>query len=334
MKTIVIAEAGVNHNGSLRLAHRLVDAAKKAKADYIKFQLFYSKQLTTAYAPQAIYQFKNTKKKQTQLKLLKKLELNLVSFKKIKLYCKKRKINFLLSVFGVEELKTVKKLNLKVIKIPSGEINNVQLLKCIAKMNKKIIISTGMASLKEVEFAIKILKKNGLNNKKILVLQCTTDYPTQLKDVNLNAMITMKKKFKVEVGLSDHTIGHEASISAVSLGAKIIEKHITLNNNMKGPDHKASLNPKKFKELVTKIRNVEILLGNYLKKPSKSELKNKKIVRKSIVAKNNIKKGEIFSDVNIICKRPEGGISPIYWNNIIGKKSKQNFKVDDFISLK
>ena len=268
------------------------------------------------------------------MKLLKKLELNLVSFKKIKLYCKKRKINFLLSVFGVEELKSVKKLNLKIIKIPSGEINNAQFLKCIAKMNKKIIISTGMASLKEVEFAIKILKKNGLNNKKILVLQCTTDYPTQLKDVNLNAMITMKKKFKVEVGLSDHTIGHEASISAVSLGAKIIEKHITLNNNMKGPDHKASLNPKKFKELVSKIRNVEILLGNHLKKPSKSELKNKKIVRKSIVAKNNIKKGEIFSDANIICKRPEGGISPIYWNNIIGKKSKQNFKVDDFISLK
>ena len=334
MKTIVIAEAGVNHNGSLRLAYRLVDAAKKAKANYIKFQLFYSKELTTAYAPQANYQFKNTKKKQTQLKLLKKLELNLVSFKKIKLYCKKRKINFLLSVFGVEELKAFKKLNLKIIKIPSGEINNTQLLKCIAKMNKKIIISTGMASLKEVEFAIKILKKNGLNNKKILVLQCTTDYPTQLKDVNLNAMTAMKKKFKVEVGLSDHTIGHEASISAVSLGAKIIEKHITLNNNMKGPDHKASLNPKKFKELVAKIRNVEILLGNHLKKPSKSELKNKKIVRKSIVAKNNIKKGEIFSDANIICKRPEGGISPIYWNNIIGKKSKQNFKVDDFISLK
>ncbi len=334
MKTIVIAEAGVNHNGSLRLAYRLVDAAKKAKANYIKFQLFYSKELTTAYAPQANYQFKNTKKKQTQLKLLKKLELNLVIFKKIKLYCKKRKINFLLSVFGVEELKAFKKLNLKIIKIPSGEINNTQLLKCIAKMNKKIIISTGMASLKEVEFAIKILKKNGLNNKKILVLQCTTDYPTQLKDVNLNAMTAMKKKFKVEVGLSDHTIGHEASISAVSLGAKIIEKHITLNNNMKGPDHKASLNPKKFKELVSKIRNVEILLGNHFKKPSKSELKNKKIVRKSIVAKRNIKEGERFSDANITCKRPEGGISPIYWNNIIGKKSKQNFKVDDFISLK
>jgi len=334
MKTIIIAEAGVNHNGSLRLAYRLVDAAKKAKANYIKFQLFKHNELTTAYAPQANYQFKNTKKKQTQLELLKKLELSLDILKKIKSYCKKRKINFLLSVFGVEELKTLKKLNLKFIKIPSGEINNVNLLRCIARMNKKIILSTGMASLKEVGFAIKVLKKNGLDRKKISILQCTTDYPTQLKDVNLKSMVTMKEKFKVDVGLSDHTTGDEASMSAVSLGAKIIEKHITLDNNMRGPDHKASLNPKKFKELVAKIKNVEILLGSYSKKPNKSELKNKKIVRKSIVAKSNIKKGEIFSNTNIACKRPEGGISPIYWDKIIGKKSKKNFKVDDFISLR
>ncbi len=334
MKTIIIAEAGVNHNGSLRLAYRLVDAAKRAKADYIKFQLFKHNELTTAYAPQANYQFKNTKKKQTQLELLKKLELSLDILKKIKSYCKKRKINFLLSVFGVEELKTLKKLNLKFIKIPSGEINNFNLLRCIARMNKKIILSTGMASLKEVGFAIKVLKKNGLDRKKISILQCTTDYPTQLKDVNLKSMVTMKEKFKVDVGLSDHTIGNEASMSAVSLGAKIIEKHITLDNNMRGPDHKASLNPKKFEELVAKINNVEILLGSYSKKPNKSELKNKKIVRKSIVAKTNIKKGEIFSNTNIACKRPECGISPIYWDKIIGKKSKKNFKVDDFISLR
>ena len=334
MKTTIIAEAGVNHNGSLRLAYRLVDAAKEAKADYIKFQLFKHNELATAYAPQANYQIRNTNKKQTQLKLLKKLELSLDTLRKIKSYCKKRKINFMLSVFGVEELGILRKLNLKFIKIPSGEINNVNLLKCIARINKKIIISTGMASLKEVEFAIKILKKNGLNKKKIFVLQCTTDYTTQLKDVNLKSMITMKEKFKVDVGLSDHTIGEEASMSAVSLGAKIIEKHITLNNNMRGPDHKASLNPKNFKELVAKIKNVETLLGSNLKKPSKSELKNKKIVRKSIVAKRNIKKGEIFSKINITCKRPEGGISPIYWEKIIGKKSKKNFKVDDFISLR
>jgi N,N'-diacetyllegionaminate synthase len=333
MKTIIIAEAGVNHNGSLRLAYRLVDAAKKAKANYIKFQLFKHNELTTAYAPQANYQFKNTKKKQTQLELLKKLELSLDILKKIKSYCKKRKINFLLSVFGVEELKTLKKLNLKFIKIPSGEINNVNLLRCIARMNKKIILSTGMASLKEVGFAIKVLKKNGLDRKKISILQCTTDYPTQLKDVNLKSMVTMKEKFKVDVGLSDHTTGDEASMSAVSLGAKIIEKHITLDNNMRGPDHKASLNPKKFKELVAKIKNVEILLGSYSKKPNKSELKNKKIVRKSIVAKSNIKKGEIFSNTNIACKRPEGGISPIYWDKIIGKKAKKNFKEDENIKI-
>ncbi len=196
MKTFVIAEAGVNHNGNLNLAYKLVDAAKKAKADCVKFQLFHSKELTTIYASQADYQIKNTKKKQTQLKLLEKLELDFNKLKKIQLYCKKIKINFLLSVFGVEELKTVKKLNLKVLKIPSGEINNTPLLKYIAKMNKKIILSSGMANLNEVEVAIKILKKNGLGNKKITVLQCTTDYPTQLKDVNLNAMITMKKKIQ------------------------------------------------------------------------------------------------------------------------------------------
>lgn len=333
MKTFVIAEAGVNHNGNLNLAYKLVDAAKKAKADCVKFQLFHSKELTTIYASQADYQIKNTKKKQTQLKLLEKLELDFNKLKKIQLYCKKIKINFLLSVFGVEELKTVKKLNLKVLKIPSGEINNTPLLKYIAKMNKKIILSSGMANLNEVEVAIKILKKNGLGNKKITVLQCTTDYPTQLKDVNLNAMITMKKKFKVEVGLSDHTTGSIAAVSAVALGAKVIEKHITINNNLEGPDHKASLNPKKFKEFVKNIRNVEILMGSHLKKPTKPELKNKKIVRKSIVASINIKKGDKFSKLNITCKRPEGGVSPIFWNKVIGKKSKQNFNVDDFISI-
>jgi len=333
MKTFVIAEAGVNHNGNLKLAYKLADAAKKAKADCVKFQLFHSKELTTIYASQADYQIKNTKKKQTQLKLLEKLELDFNKLKKIQLYCKKIKINFLLSVFGVEELKTVKKLNLKVLKIPSGEINNTPLLKYIAKMNKKIILSSGMANLNEVEVAIKILKKNGLGNKKITVLQCTTDYPTQLKDVNLNAMITMKKKFKVEVGLSDHTTGSIAAVSAVALGAKVIEKHITINNNLEGPDHKASLNPKKFKEFVKNIRNVEILMGSHLKKPTKPELKNKKIVRKSIVASINIKKGDKFSKLNITCKRPEGGVSPIFWNKVIGKKSKQNFNVDDFISI-
>ena len=333
MKTFVIAEAGVNHNGNLKLAYKLVDAAKKAKADCVKFQLFHSKELTTIYASQTDYQIKNTKKKQTQLKLLEKLELDFNKLKKIQLYCKKIKINFLLSFFGVEELKTVKKLNLKVLKIPSGEINNTPLLKYIAKMKKKIILSSGMANLNEVEVAIKILKKNGLGDKKITVLQCTTDYPTQLKDVNLNAMITMKKKFKVEVGLSDHTTGSISAVSAVALGAKVIEKHITINNNLEGPDHKASLNPKKFKEFVKNIRNVEILLGSHLKKPTKPELKNKRIVRKSIVASINIKKGDKFSKLNITCKRPEGGISPILWNKVIGKKSKQNFNVDDFISI-
>ena len=332
-KTIIIAEAGVNHNGNLKLALRLVDAAKKANADFIKFQLYKHDHLATVYAPQAEYQKKNTKKKQTQAELLKKLELNLGNFKRIKSYCKKKKINFLLSIFGIEELNIIKKLNLKIIKLPSGEINNVPLLKAIAKMNLNIILSTGMAEIKEVEFAIQLLKKNRLSQNKICILQCTTDYPTQLKDVNLNAMNSMRKKFKIKVGLSDHTLENDSSIAAVALGAEVIEKHITLNENMRGPDHKASLNPKKFTDLVNSIRNVEILLGSAHKKPCKAELKHKKIVRKSIVANKNIEKGTKFSEINLMCKRPEGGISPASWEKVIGKKAKKNFKKDDFIIL-
>ena len=332
-RTTVIAEAGVNHNGRLSMAKRLISEAKKAGADIIKFQTFSTEKIITRHAKKANYQ-KKLKPNESLYKMLLNLELSFKEFKILSRISKKKNIEFLSTGFDIESLKFLHTLKQKRFKIPSGEITNYPLLKFIAGLRKKVILSTGMSNLGEIDLALKVLTKFGTPLKDITVLHCNSAYTTPVKDANLNAMITMKKKFKVEVGLSDHTIGHEASISAVSLGAKIIEKHITLNNNMKGPDHKASLNPEKFKELVTKIRNVEILLGNYLKKPSKSELKNKKIVRKSIVAKNNIKKGEIFSDANIICKRPEGGISPIYWNNINGKKSKQNFKVDDFISLK
>lgn len=332
-KTYIIAEAGVNHNGKLNLAYKLVDSAKNAGADCVKFQLFNHQELTTINNLQANYQIKNTKKKQTQFELLKKLEMNFTSLKKIKNFCKKKKIDFLLSVFGTEELKIIKKLNLKTIKIPSGEINNFPLLKKISKLNKNLIISTGMADFNEIKYAIKILKKNNADLNKISILQCTTDYPTRLKDVNLNVIKTLKNYFKLNVGLSDHTIGNEAAIAAVAIGAKIIEKHITLNNSMLGPDHKASLNPKKFKDFVKSIRNTESLLGSYLKKPCQSEIVNKEKVRKSIVAKKNINKGENFNINNITCKRPEGGISPIYWEKVIGKKSKYSFQKDDFIVL-
>lgn len=333
MKTYVIAEAGVNHNGNLNLAYKLVDKAKTIKADCVKFQLFKHNTLATRYAPQAAYQKKNTKINQSQLELLKKLELNFEYLKKIKKYCQNKKIDFLLSIFSDEELNIIKDLNLESIKLPSGEINNVPLLKGIAKLKINVILSTGMANMKEILFALNILQKNGLKKNKISILQCTTDYPTKIEDVNLKSMITIKKKFKINVGLSDHTVGNELSIAAVALGAKIIEKHLTLDNKMSGPDHKASLNPKKFKELISSIRNVEKILGSEKKIPTKSELKNKKIVRKSIVAKLLIKKGEKFSNHNITCKRPEGGISPSVWEKIIGKKAKKNFLPDDLIKL-
>lgn len=333
MKTYIIAEAGVNHNGNIKLAYKLIDTAKKVKADCVKFQLFKHNNLTTKFAPLAAYQEKNTKKKQTQYNLLKKLELNLKSLKKIKLYCKKKRIDFLLSVFGTDELNILKTLNIKKVKLPSGEINNVPLLKNIAKLKLEVILSTGMADLKEVSNAVKILTKYGLKKRKISILQCTTDYPTNLKDVNLKAMLTLRKKFKTTVGLSDHTFGLEASLAATALGARVIEKHLTLDNNMSGPDHKASLDPKNFEKLVMGIRNVETILGSQNKIPTRSELKNKKIVRKSIVAKIPIKKGEKFSILNITCKRPEGGISSAKWEKIVGKKATKNFLEDEFIKL-
>ena len=333
-KTIIIAEIGVNHNGNINVAKKLINNAKKSGANYVKFQTFKAENLVRANTKTAQYQSKNLRKKITQFNLLKKLELSESDHNKIIKYCNKKKISFMSSPFDLESLNLLFRLKIFDIKVASGEINNYIFLKNLAKKAKKIFISSGMTTLKEVSQAIKILIKNGAKRKNITILHCHTDYPTQLSDVNLFAMKTMKKKFNINVGYSDHTTGSETAVAAVALGAQVIEKHITLNKNMRGPDHKASMEPKNFFNYVKLIRNTEILLGSYLKKPSKSELKNKKFVRKSIVAKNNIKKGEIFSDANIICKRPEGGISPIYWNNIIGKKSKQNFKVDDFISLK
>jgi len=333
-KTIIIAEIGVNHNGNINIAKKLINVAKKSGADYVKFQTFKAENLVRVNTQATQYQSKNLRKKITQFNLLKKFELSESDHNKIIKYCNKKKISFISSPFDLESLNLLFHLKIFDIKIASGEINNYIFLKNLAKKAKKIFISSGMSTLNEVSQAIKILIKNGAKRKSITILHCHTDYPTQLIDVNLFAMKTMKKKFNINVGYSDHTIGNETAIAAVALGAKVIEKHITLNKNMRGPDHKASMEPKNFFNYVKLIRNTETLLGSYLKKPSRSELKNKKLVRKSIVAKKNIKKGEIFSEFNTICKRPEGGISPINWNNVMGKKSKRNFRTDDFISLK
>ena len=333
-KVIVIAEIGVNHNGSISLAKKLINIAKKSGANYVKFQTFKTENLVCKNAKVAQYQRNNIGKKSNQFKVLKELELSDNDHKEIIKFCNKKKISFLSSPFDLESLNLLFSLKIFNIKIASGEINNFILLKNLAKRARKIFISTGMSTLNEVSQAIKILIKNGAKRKNITVLHCHSDYPTELDDVNLFAMKTMKEKLSINVGYSDHTIGNETAIAATALGAKVIEKHITLNKSMRGPDHRASMEPKNFYNYVKLIRNTEKLLGSYLKKPSPSEIKNKKLVRKSIVAKKNIKRGERFTQFNTICKRPEGGISPIYWNYVVGKKSKQNFKIDDFIYLK
>jgi len=332
-KLLVIAEIGVNHNGSLALAKKLVLIAKYAKADYVKFQTFEAKNLVTFRAKSAPYQVKNLKKNYKQIDFLKKLELNKEKHIKLLKFCKKINMKFLSSPFDIESAKLLKSIGLKEIKIPSGEINNYPLLEETAKFAKKIFLSTGMSNLREVGHALNIFYKNKISKKNIFLLHCVSSYPAPLNELNLLSMKTMENKFKVKVGFSDHTLGSEASMCAVTIGAKVIEKHITTNSKLHGPDHKASMNPDDFKFFVKKLRNIKDILGNGVKKITKSETFTKKLVRKSIVAKIEIKKGEIFDISNITCKRPEGGISPIFWKSIIGKKSKYFFKPDDFIKI-
>ena len=333
-KIKIIAEVGVNHNGNLKIAKRLIDVAKKSGAEYVKFQAFKATNLVQKKTKSLKYQIKNTKKNDGQFNMLKKLEINKIFIESVLLYCKNKKINFLCTPFDIESLNLLYSLKIFNIKIASGEINNYFLLKNIAKKANKIFLSTGMADIKEISQALEILITNGAKKKNITLLHCHTDYPTNLKNVNLRAMTTMKNKFNINVGYSDHTIGFETSIAAVALGAQIIEKHITLNKKMIGPDHKASMEPKFFYQYVKLLKNTEILLGNKEKKPTQIEKKNMKLVRKSIVAKNTIAKGEYFSEKNISSKRPQGGLSPMKWNKVIGKKSKYNFKIDQFIKTK
>ena len=332
-KIKIIAEAGVNHNGSLKNAKKLIDCASKAGADYVKFQTFKASELATRSSPKASYQKLSTKRKESQYDMLKKLELSEKDHLVLKKYCKKKKINFLSSPFSIKSFDFLNKIGLKTIKIPSGEIDNFPFLKHIGKFKKKIILSSGMSSLLEVANAIKILNKEGTSKNKITVLHCSSEYPTPFENVNLKAMNTIKHRLGVKVGYSDHSLGYIVPIAAVAVGAAVIEKHFTLNKKNKGPDHKASLNPAELKEMIKKIRSTEKALGSYIKKPSKGELKNIKVVRKSIFAKMEIKKGDIFSNQNISTKRPAVGISPKNWNKVIGKKSKRNFKVDQPIKL-
>ena len=332
-KVFIIAEAGVNHNGSLVLAKNLVDAAIECGADAVKFQTFNAGDLVSVHALKAAYQLTNTGIDETQLEMLKKYELSYDDHVELIQYCIKNKIIFISSPFDMNSIDLLSGLGLEILKIPSGEITNTPYLRKIGKLGKKIIMSTGMATLGEVENALKELLNSGTAKADITLLHCTTEYPAPVKEVNLTAMITLRDAFKVEVGYSDHTLGMEVPLAAVALGARVIEKHITLDNSMAGPDHKASMEPPEFKKMAGAIRNVEKALGNGIKSPSQSENINKDIVRKSIVAARPIKKQETFSEENITVKRPGGGISPLFWDFLIGKKSGKDYNKDEYIEL-
>jgi N,N'-diacetyllegionaminate synthase len=333
-KTFIIAEAGVNHNGSLKKALKLIDVAASAGANAIKFQTFKAENLATDYAPKAEYQKYKSQKKETQFQMLKKLEFTDAMHKACFKKCKKKKIIFISSAFDIESLNYLKKYKLSYLKVPSGEITNIPYLEALGKSRKKIILSTGMSSVYEISKAIKTLTKNGTKRINIILMQCTSVYPAPYDEINLNTIATLRNTFKLNIGFSDHSLGVQASIAAVALGAKVIEKHLTLNKKFKGPDHKTSLDPNEFKFMVKSIRIVEKVLGNRIKQITKSERKNIYVVRKSIVALTKIKKNERFSNFNITCKRPGTGISPLFFKKLIGKKSKKNFNKNDLIKLK
>jgi N,N'-diacetyllegionaminate synthase len=332
-KTIFIAEAGVNHNGDIQKALQLIDIAAEAGADYVKFQTFRSENLSSAIAKKADYQLQTTDQKESQLAMLKKLELAKEDHFLLMEHCKKRKISFLSTAFDLESLDFLHSLNMDIFKIPSGEITNYPYLLQISKYKKPIILSTGMANLSEIESALDVLLSNGLTRNQITILHCNTEYPTPFSDVNLKAMISIRDAFGVKVGYSDHTPGIEVSLAAVAMGASVIEKHFTIDKNLPGPDHKASLEPHELKALVSGIRNIELAMGDGIKRTSESEKKNMPIVRKSIVASKEIRKGEIFSSENCSVKRPATGVSPMRWNEIIGKESTRDYKFDEPIEL-
>lgn len=328
MSVYIIAEAGVNHNGSLETAFRMVDEAKNAGADCIKFQTFKSENLVSVKASKADYQKGNTGEG-SQLEMLKKLELSFDEFIRLKDYCQEKGIEFLSTPFDLESLDFLDRLGVPFWKIPSGEVTNLPYLLAIAKTSKPVIMSTGMCEIEEIRAAVNTLRQNGTNDIKLL--HCNTEYPTPFEDVNLNAINTLRETFGLETGYSDHTKGIEVAIAAVALGCTVIEKHFTLDKNMEGPDHKASLEPKELCEMVNAIRNIEKAMGSKDKKPSVSELKNISVARKSIVAKTNIKAGDVFSEENITVKRPGNGISPMRWFEIIGKTADRDYKEDDLI---
>lgn len=334
-KVLIIAEAGVNHNGNLDNAFKLIDAANEAGVDYVKFQTFKSENLLSKSAKKADYQIQNTgNSTDSQYEMLKKLELSHENHELLIDYCKQQNIKFFSTAFDLDSLEYLKEKGLDLVKIPSGEITNLPYLRKAAQLFKKVILSTGMCTMEDIEAALNVFLAEGISKDEITILHCNTEYPTPINDVNLKAMISIQEKFKTEIGYSDHTLGIEVPVAAVALGASVIEKHFTLDNTMEGPDHAASLEPHELKEMVQAIRNIEqAISGDGIKKPSKSEIKNMEIARKSIVAAVSISKGEVFTEENLTVKRPGTGISPMKWDEVIGKVASKDYSADDIIQL-
>ncbi len=331
MSVFIIAEAGVNHNGSVELAKKLIDVANDAGADAVKFQTFKAEKLVSKNAQKAEYQKETSGAGESQFAMIKKLELDLETHKELMAYCKDKEIMFLSTPFDLESIAMLDDLGLKIFKIPSGEITNLPYLRAIGALKKQIILSTGMATMAEIGAALNILTQTGTPKQNITVLHANTMYPTPMEDVNLRAMPNIGKTFDVAYGYSDHTLGIEVDIAAVAMGASVIEKHFTLDKTMQGPDHKASLEPHELKAMVQSIRNIELALGSEIKQPSPSEIPNMQVARKSIVAAREIKKGEILTAANLTVKRPGNGMNPMQWDEILGTPAQRDYEVDDLI---
>lgn len=330
-KVFIIAEAGVNHNGCIETAKRLIKVASEAGADAIKFQTFKAENIVTKKAKKAQYQINNESGTDSQYEMLKQLEIDHRAHRELIAFCQQHDIMFLSTPFDIESINLLHELGIEIFKIPSGEITNLPYLRSIGSLKKEIILSTGMSNLNEIGEALEVLVNAGTPKEKVTILHANTEYPTPMEDVNLRAMNTIAETFDVKVGYSDHTLGVEVDIAAVALGANVIEKHITLDKTMPGPDHKASLEPDELEVMVRGIRNIEQALGCRTKKPSNSETKNLQIVRKSIIAKTEISEGELLTESNVTVKRPGMGISPMKWDAIIGSKAKRDYQEDELI---
>jgi N,N'-diacetyllegionaminate synthase len=330
-QTIIIAEAGVNHNGDVDLAKQLIDARSAAGADFVKFQTFNADRQVTRSAKKADYQTETTDSNESQHEMLRRLELTESMHRELITHCAARNIGFFSTGFDIESVDLLVSLGQDRFKIPSGEITNLPYLRHIGKLGKIIILSTGMATLGEIEAAIDVIEQSGTPRAKIIVLHCTSEYPTPMSDVNLRAMQSIQRAFGVAVGYSDHTQGIDVSIAAVAMGATVIEKHFTLDRDLPGPDHRASLEPTELTAMVAAIRNIEVALGDGVKRPTRSEIRNKSVARKSLVAKQSIKVGEIFSAENITAKRPGNGISPMLWDEIIGQVATRDYFANEAI---